>query len=66
MLCPDFTPESKKLFTVQNFYNNLKQRVSFSIDVAKCNNYENNRGCKGDDETRKLFESMYFQLIVVA
>lgn len=65
LLCPDFNSKTKELFTVKNFYTNLKHRISFSVDVAKCSNFENPTGCKSDNETIKIFDSIYFQLIVI-
>lgn len=66
LLCPDLTPESKKFFTVKGFYNNVKERMSFSVDINKCNKFSNSSVCKVEEETKKLFDSVYFQFIVIS
>lgn len=33
-LCPDLTDKNKHLLRVQNYYNNLQRRVSFSVEIA--------------------------------
>lgn len=64
--CPDVTEETRKFLTVQNFYNNEKQRISFSVDILKCSDYFKPKGgCKNDTEVDKLFEAIYFNLNIL-
>lgn len=65
-MCPSLTEDTKHLLTVHNFYNNEKQRVSFSIDLLKCSKfYKPEGGCKDEKEVDELFEAVYFNLNIV-
>lgn len=63
-LCPDFTDLNKDLYTVQNYYNNLQDRVSFSLEVAKCSSYSSKQ-CKSQEEKDRFFKAIYFSFNVV-
>jgi hypothetical protein len=54
-LCPDVSDEAKELYKIVNGYSNSKKRVSFSIDIFKCEEKELFKNtCKSDPEIKKL------------
>ena len=54
-MCPDVNDEIKEIYMILNGYSNRKKRVSFSIDIYKCEeNKVFKNTCKSDPEIEEL------------
>jgi len=46
--CPD-TERVEEYYKLKNSYSNFTERISFSIEIIKCDNETNNYQCKSDE-----------------
>jgi len=58
--CPD-VEKIKDYFMIKNGYSNDEDRVSFSVEIVKCNE-EEGETCKNKELVSKLLNSMYFTM----
>lgn len=54
--CPDINDDFKKFWQVKNGYTNETERISFSVEIVKCNDAD----CKSEAQTQKIMNLMYF------
>jgi hypothetical protein len=59
-LCPNMNDEFKH-YNVKNGYSNLKDRLSFSVEIWKCNK-KMNANCKEDEEIERLLNVTYYTI----
>ena len=58
--CPDIG-ENEKQYFVKNQYTNLKERISFMIEISIC---QNDKECKSTELIDHLLENIYFTMYV--
>jgi len=58
--CPDID-KIKDHFQIKNGYNNKHERISFSVEIVKCNDDSSKVKCK-NDATEDILEQIYFTL----
>ena len=54
-ICPDI-PKEAPWYRLKNGYTNRNERVSFSIDIYKC---DGNKFCKSDGQIEQALKNMY-------
>lgn len=59
-----FCPEINKIadyFQIKNAYANTTERISFSVEIVKCNP-EFSQTCKSDETVQKFLDVVYFTM----
>ena len=59
LFCPN-TDKIQEIYKIKNGYGDPYERVSFSLDVYRCN--PSLRSCKNEDETKFLFDHLQFTI----
>ena len=60
-----FCPEQIDDFIrVKNSYSNIKDRLSFQLEINKCDSSVANHNCHDDEDTKKLLKKVFFTLFL--
>ena len=64
-MCPDTDSELlNEYFVIKNGYTNRTERLSFSIEIHKCNDRYNPE-CKPNEEIVDLLDKIYFNFYML-
>jgi hypothetical protein len=61
-LCPDVSQMMKHLYRIKNTYGDQKERISFSVEIEKCENKQDPTYCKRDQTMKDFLNNIYFTL----